>query len=65
MIRAADERFVLGSKENLSENMEAFSLKVNIFYLIIAIIKCNIRSQFPRSTRLLQFNHLIVYATSH
>lgn len=37
MIRAADERFVLGSKENLAENMEAFSLKVNIHFFGISM----------------------------
>lgn len=33
MFCASDERFVLGSKENLSENMEAFSLKVIFHWL--------------------------------
>lgn len=28
MFRVDDERFVLGSKENLAENMASFSLKV-------------------------------------
>lgn len=37
MIRATDERFVLGSKENLTENMEAFSLKVNIHFFGILL----------------------------
>lgn len=36
MFSASDERYVLGSKENLTENMENFSLKVNI-QLIFAI----------------------------
>lgn len=30
MFRAGDDRFVIGNKENLTENMEAFSLKVII-----------------------------------
>lgn len=33
MFHKSDERFVLGSKENLTENMENFSLKViNLIY---------------------------------
>lgn len=39
MIRAADERFVLGSKENLTENMEAFSLKVNIHTFLSTVLQ--------------------------
>lgn len=31
MFCADDERFVIGNKENLTENMEAFSLKVTTF----------------------------------
>lgn len=31
MFRQPEERFVLGSKENLTENMESFSLKVQYY----------------------------------
>lgn len=46
MMHAADERFILASKENLTENMESFSLKVirdrYLYYCAIMRNYCNI-----------------------